>query len=160
MTATTAPLPEPKQRRWHPWPVGIVIYFASFVVMVIIFAIMASDVRFDLVAEDYYEQEVNYQSHMEAVRRAKSLDPGLEMNRQGNTLVLTFPPGHVPDTGLVHFYCPSNSDWDKRVTLSVNEVNQCLLSVDLLNPARYDVNVYWTTNGAKYFQESRIWIEK
>jgi hypothetical protein len=57
--------------RWNPWPVSIIVFFTVALLSCGAMIVFCNRHPADLVAADYYEQEVRYQGQIERLQRAQ-----------------------------------------------------------------------------------------
>ena len=53
------------------WGTGIAIFYGTFMVIMITFVIKSRSVDHSLVMDNYYEEDINYQSHMDKLAPEK-----------------------------------------------------------------------------------------
>lgn len=149
-----------KKMKLSPWPIGIAVYFFSFFVLVVIFAIKASGVRFDLVTKDYYAQELVYSDTMEARQRAMALEEKPAVRLHGHLLTVQ-PPAiweAAPEaTGRLHLYRASDARQDIRMEWNPGEPTH--LTVQGKLSGWYQVRLYWEADGKSYFDEHDVYLE-
>ena len=80
---------EEKKSRFNPWPVTIIVFFSVAICAAVGFVIFCTRQKVDLVAADYYDQEVRTRTSSTAsIGRRRCKHP-----RKWNT---TPPPGALP----------------------------------------------------------------
>ena len=80
------------------WPLGIMVVFALFFIGMAAAVVIAATHRDHLVSENYYEQELSFQSLIDATARAKAVGATLR---------------HVSGTGRVELRLPSGGTEQK-----------------------------------------------
>ena len=142
-----------KQRRFEPWPIGIIAFYSVFATTFIGFAIIvSSSLKFDLVSKDYYEKELRYEEHLQAVRRATALahQPVIDVGQQVATV--TLPDAWAADATDVRlvWYRPDNAKLDRIDAL---EFEQGVAETRLPQPGRWMVTLRWNLGDEEHLVE-------
>ena len=99
----------------NPWPLSIMVFFALAIAGAVVFVAFCNLHPTDLVAADYYEQELRYQEEMERVRRTRQLSetPGVSFIAEQHLIRIAVPAAHAGAdlTGAIHLYRPSTPPW-------------------------------------------------
>jgi hypothetical protein len=147
---------------FNPWPWGITTACALFAAGMFGFVIVSLFHRVDLVAPDYYEQEIRYQARLDQMNRARSLGGQIRVNYDatGQQIELRLPVDHAGASGRIHLYRPAAARLDRELPLHLDSAGiQRLDAVDL--PAGpWWVRLEWKVEDREYCQESRIVIPK
>lgn len=146
---------------WNPWPAGIIAFFITAIVGCAAFVVFCSMHPTDLVAADYYEQEVRYQGQMERIQRANEFGAmaSIRIDSETRQVVITLPPHHAQAaSGTVHFYRPSQAALDQRLPLDVDERGTQRVSSSDLRPGLWNVKVSWKVEGREYFLNQALEI--
>lgn len=153
-------MPTPPPKRFNPWPVGIIAFFVFFVACVIGFVVFSAFQRTDLVAADYYEQEVRFQEQINRVHRTAAwqgeiaivIDPPLQHLR------IALPAAHAArqPTGTVAFYRPSEAGLDRRFPLLVDQAGQQVLDVGGFASGLWRVRVTWAVGNEEFYREADV----
>ena len=142
------------------WGWKIVVLYSAFVIMTLAMVIYFMGHKVDLVAEDYYKQEIEYQNQMDKISNANSLkEPiGFEYFRSDRTIKLSFPQVHIEQKlkGKIHFYRPANADEDKEYELQPDSSGEQIISVGSLNRGLWKIKIAWNSGGKEYFDEKIV----
>ena len=87
------------------WGNKIVLSFILFATFIGYMVVKAFQEDFDLVAEDYYAQEINYQNKLNKLSNTADAGKEIKVKQIGGEILVTFPDQDV--TGSIHFYHPS-----------------------------------------------------
>lgn len=147
---------EPKRSRWNPWPIFITAYFVLGFAGCGFFIAFCNRHPPDLVASDYYEKEVRYQSQMENMHRAESASVRFDADRQLIQISLSREPLRSPATGSVQLYRPSATGLDRQLKLETNPEGEQAIDARDLAPGLWKVRVSWTTDQRDYFIDRKI----
>ena len=140
------------------WGTGILIVIILFLIAIISFVIFSTTHKVNLVEEDYYPKELNFDSQIEKNSNTEALDEKLKFTQQKEFIVITFP-GFVKEKqveGTILVYRPSDYDEDKLYKIELDENgSQFIPTIDLLK-GKYIFKVDWTFNEINYFQEEVV----
>jgi len=142
------------------WGTGIFLAFVIFVIitLVMVFYLMNQDVN--LVANDYYKQEIEYQNHIEMVKRTNALPESLKIIPKQNLVVLKFPSifAQTKIKGNIFFYRPSDRTKDVTIPLALNDNNEQIIPTSLLIKGMWKIQVKWEDSESTYFNEKIIMV--
>ena len=137
------------------WGTRIAIGYGGFVVFIMALVVMAFQQDFDLVADDYYEQEIAYQGRIDQMENANSDGQKVNITKGNSGYELAF--SEKAEEVKVHFFRPS--DDTKDVLLEEAAVESVLtVPSNQLIAGKYLVKVEWTANGKTYFQEDDLFV--
>ena len=165
MTTNNVEIPEPtcsNSTRWNPWPVCIIAFFTLAIIGCVAFVIFCTLHPTELVAKDYYEQEIRYQSQldrMEMVRASGSL-ASIQYNQSQKLITISIPEtGDKPrPTGKVDLYRPSAASLDQSVKLEVDGQGNQQIDAGTLQPGLWKVKVTWSAGGKDFFLDQKVRI--
>ena len=142
------------------WGTGIVLAFVGFISFILYFVInMNTNDKYDhdLVTEDYYKQELEFQTEIDKENNARSLESNLSWKKTPNGILILFPETLKAKeiTGKVFLYRPSNKQFDFETTISLS--NHYLLIPDKsLLDGRWNIKVDWQYDGVSYLYKKEI----
>lgn len=142
------------------WGTGIVIAFIAFISFIMYFVVnMNVNKKYDhdLVTEDYYKKELEFQNDIDKETNAKNLSENLSWEKTNEGLVITFPETFDINsiTGKVFLYRPSNKQFDFETELSLSNHNLLIPDNRLLD-GRWNIKVDWQYNGKSYLYKKEI----
>ncbi|GAA4767902.1 MULTISPECIES: FixH family protein [Flavobacterium] len=142
------------------WGTGIVIAFALFITFILYFVFkVQSDSHYDheMVTEEYYKKELNFQQQLDKSQNAYDLKEKLTISTQNDRLQISFPKSfdHKKIKGKVSFYRPSNQKLDFEIPISLSNSNLLVPKTDLVG-GRWDITVDWEYNGVGYFNKQSV----
>jgi hypothetical protein len=142
------------------WGTGIVIAFIAFISFIMYFVVnMNVNKKYDhdLVTEDYYKKELEFQNDIDKETNAKNLVENLSWQKTTEGLVITFPETLIKEniTGKVFLYRPSNKQFDFETELSLSNHNLLIPDKRLLD-GRWNIKVDWQYNGKSYLYKKEI----
>jgi hypothetical protein len=142
------------------WGIGIVIAFISFIAFILYFVITMStnkEYEHDLVTEEYYKQELQYQNEINKLKNAKTLSINIVYNKTNEGIIIQFPKNFDAEkiTGKMFLYRPSNKQLDFETTISLSKT-YLLIPDKRLVDGRWDIIIDWQYNGKKYLYKKSI----
>jgi len=137
------------------WGNRIVLAFVCFAGFIGYMVVRAFQEDFDLVTEDYYAREINFQQKLEKLAITESTGRSVKVKQELANVVVEFPD-HAAE-GTIEFYHPSREMFDKRYKIDLNSGSQLISKEDLI-PGNYRININWTADGQDFLQESKIFI--
>lgn len=142
------------------WGTGIVAAFALFISFILYFVIKTSTdttYEYDLVAEDYYKDELEYQNQINKLENTKKLAENVIFKTTQDGVLITFPKNFSPKDikGLVSLYRPSNRMLDREIPLSLSN-SSLLIPKKVLVGGRWDILIDWSYKDTKYLNKNSI----
>jgi len=142
------------------WGGRIAVLYGGFVILIATLVTGAMRQDFDLVADDYYQQEIAYQDVLDAGKNQSALTTAVLVSADERAITIEFPADFNGQmiNGSVHFYSPIDSKWDKQLALE-NVQNSITVARSELRNTTYMVKISWEANTKKYYQESEITLQ-
>jgi len=143
------------------WGTGIVITFAIFMGGTISTAVYLMNQDVNLVADDYYDQEINYQQQIDRMERTSQLGKKQIISFDGLAVKINIPKVLVSKRlkGEIYFYRPSDSNSDIKIPLITDTSGVQVIPLESLEMGLWTIKVSWLSNGKDYFSEYRILIQ-
>ena len=139
------------------WGNKIVLAFILFAAFIGYIVVRSFQQNIDLVAEDYYAQEINFQNKLNRLANAAESDKQVTVKQVGDQVWLTFPDSQ--SEGIIHFYHPSRKIFDRKFDIYPNKENVQKIDRSELIAGSYRVNISWKVENENYFQQSKIYIQ-
>lgn len=142
------------------WGTGITIVIILFMSFILFMVFKATNTKSDLHAVDYYHQEINYQTKIDAVHNAKKLMGEIVINQKKDRIAITYPIDFKEKkiSGTIHFFKPDNASFDRVFEIEANQNQQYFSKKDLVG-GWYLLKINWKSEGVAYFHEKRIQIK-
>ncbi|MDO6597073.1 FixH family protein [Oceanihabitans sp. 2_MG-2023] len=142
------------------WGTGIIIAFIGFISFIMYFIItMMTDSTYDhdLVTENYYKQELEFQNDINKETNAKSLTSNITWKKTEEGIQIIFPEDLSINSisGKVFLYRPSNKQFDFETPISLSNHNLLIPDKRLLD-GRWNIIVDWQYNGKNYLYKKEI----
>ena len=142
------------------WGTGIVLAFVGFISFIMYFIITMSvndKYDFDLVTEDYYGQELEFQNDIDKEANSKTLKTNINWKKTEDGLQIHFPEDLDINKieGKVFLYRPSNKQFDFEIPISLSNHNLLIPDKRLLG-GRWNIKVDWKYNANSYLYKTEI----
>lgn len=138
------------------WGNRLLIVFIAFAGMIFYLVYRCINTQVDLVTPKYYEEELKYEDHIDAVNNtAKIGDVNVQQNVSDVTVTLPKEMQGLKVTGEAWFYNKTNANNDKHVTF---ETNNCVTAFekDKLPKGNFLLKLSWKTGSENYYIEKSI----
>lgn len=134
------------------WGHGISIFVVAFMTMILYFLISSFSHTTDLVATDYYQQEVNYQEQINKEKNARHLKIDMIIKSEG--LHIQFP--EAIDEGVIQFFRPSDQQLDFDKPLKLTSEHLQLVDLQDITSGLWRIKLEWKQAGKAHFYEQSI----
>lgn len=143
------------------WGAGIAILYAGFVVMILLLVGMSASQKIDLVTDQYYEEELQFQDKINKVNLTKALTDPLTWQVEEQGIMIHYPKEFSADSlsGIVKLYCPSDNTKDRTFPIKVKNSEQLIAASDLKS-GRYYLQIDWKNGEQAYWNEGVVVITK
>jgi YD repeat-containing protein len=141
------------------WPVSIIGFFVVAVAFLATFIAWASRQREDLVADNYYDDEVRYQQRLDGLNRTLPLQSQIAVSYDaaGQSIRINLPAAQAPvAAGRVHLYRPSDERLDRELPLALTVGGEQRLDARSLQNGLWKVRVEWTANDRNYYYDQSV----
>ena len=142
------------------WGYRITILILAFVCMMTGLVIAAFMQDFDLVSEDYYGKELQFQSQIEKQKNQQQLSRSIQCNQKTDQLIVQFPEELWAKTieGEIVLYRPSDATKDIKIKLrpvfGEQIINKKKLSIGL-----YKIQINYTCDSKAYYFEEDLMVD-
>jgi hypothetical protein len=136
------------------WGHKLTIGFICFVIFMIGMVTISIRADYSLVDENYYEEEIAYQSKIDRLTNGESWKNTISLVQGNDFLNIYFEEANLINQGKVYFFRPSNDDLDFNLPL----VENYNLPTQKLAPGKWEVQFTWNYDGKSYQKNSIIYI--
>ncbi|MBT8267561.1 MAG: FixH family protein [Bacteroidia bacterium] len=144
------------------WGTSIVIAFIGFISFIMYFVITVNTDEkydYDLVTDEYYKEELRYQTTIDKEKNSKALKQNVTWQKTEKGMLITFPDTfdykHI--TGKLFLYRPSNRQLDFEIPISLSSYNLLIPDNRMLD-GRWNIYVDWEYQNMSYlFKEELIY---
>lgn len=138
------------------WGTGIWAFYGLFVLMILAMVGMSIVQKIDLVADDYYEQELRYQGRIDKIAHAKQLVTPLKWEVAETGITIQYPADMKGISGQIHFYCPSDNRKDFKIKVQPNQSGIQFIPTQKTPSGRYKIQIDWQANDVAYWNEGIV----
>jgi hypothetical protein len=139
------------------WGNRIALVITLFVAGILFMVFKAGTFNTDLVATDYYEQELQYQKVIDAGERADNLSSQVKVNQLSNQLEILLPEEMQGKTvsADIWLYCVADKSKDRRKKMQTNDGK---LFIELLpaNKGAYEIKLDWESEKVSYYFKEKL----
>lgn len=142
------------------WGNAIFLVMSAFILLMTSFMIRAASNQEELVAENYYEQEIEYQGQIDKLNMTSTLSQAVRMTVEGSELVIEMPVD-VRDktiTGELYLQRPSDSRADERMPIVLDANGTMRVALDERLKGAYNIQLDWSADGTAYLSKDRIYV--
>lgn len=134
------------------WGKGIFIFYSLFVIAILWVVVFSFSVDVNLVSDDYYKQEIAYESQIERIKNSESLVEKPTIVLKSNFVELTFPTNLKPK-GTILFFRPSDSSQDRRIAIALGANGTQQVDFSTQEGGKWIAKLTWSQDKKEYYQE-------
>jgi hypothetical protein len=142
------------------WGYRILTIYIIFIAGILFLVFKASSQNQDLVAADYYEQELKFQERIDETSRANALSASIDVKVCEQSLLIAFPAElkGVAVNANILLYCSADKkkDWARTASTSSAAIS---LPLAPGQQGVYDAKITWTANDIRYYSEQKLIIK-
>ena len=154
----------PRSSRWNPWPVSIIAFFVIALFGCGSFVAFCNRHPADLVATDYYEQEVRYQRQIDQLQNAQSQGTGawvaFDVAHMCIRISLPEAGSSSSPTGKIQLYRPSAMGLDCEYKLATDAQGVQVIDASNLTPGLWKARVSWKVGSQSFLIDQTIVVSK
>lgn len=143
--------------KWN-WGTGIALVYTLFVVTMVGMVVYSKTLDNSLVVDNYYEEDIAYQQHIDKLQNAASLPADLRIELVDQSVDLVFPPDMKDITGKVSFYRADDKSLDFAVDVQVGKDNTMRISTANILPGKWEIKVDWFGDGRPFYKEQAVYV--
>jgi hypothetical protein len=140
--------------KWN-WGTKLMLVFSCFIGAMIALVVMSMKQKVQLVAKDYYKDELRYQQVIHATLLANRLSSKATVQKEDNYVTIQLPQEMEGKqiNGTIFFYCAADDSKDKTFQLQLNKYARQQIPLFQFSAGSYLVKIEWTCNGQQYYTE-------
>lgn len=140
------------------WGYKIAAVYIGFVALILTLVGMAMSQRLDLVADNYYQQELEFQHKIDAREAARNLAEPLTWNIANNVVEVSFPSQFkgMAIEGTVYFFRASDARQDRKFAIKTDDFLKQTISTEGFAKGQYRLQIDWKVNSKAYYNEGII----
>ena len=142
------------------WGWRIALLYIGFVAFIVTLVVITFQYDVNLVAKDYYAQELMYQSQIDSNNNLQELDEKVSVKylKADGSLELLLPPASLAgDTkGVVQFFRPSDGKFDFQLSFDQTDGNILKYNTKEILPGYWRIKVSWKSEDKDYYFEEKL----
>lgn len=135
------------------WGHYIVLVFVCFVILIGFMVYRSFQNNHDLVAENYYEQEIKFQEIIDLKKKTSELEQDVVWKKIDNGILLDFPKVEGKISGVIELMRPSDKMMDLNLQIELTEDGYQLIDAQMLTKGKYLIKIFWQIDQEKYYTE-------
>lgn len=133
------------------------MFLICFVIFMGYLTYRAFNVDFDLVADDYYAQELAYEERLDEMRNVAALEEQPIVSIANGIVAINLPKSQALGShGEVYFYDPTSRKGDRTFALELDTEGRMELPVSVLDAHRYQLKLSWKNGDKTFFHETTL----
>ena len=142
------------------WPLGIIITFALFFIGMASVVLIAATHREHLVNDNYYEQELKYQSQIDGTARAQNSGATIRYAAADGKIIIMLPVVQLAQkfSGTVTLYRANDPKLDREFPLAPNTDGTQTLDASKIPAGPWSVRAAWLADDKNYFLEQKFTV--
>ena len=140
------------------WGKGIAIVYIVFVLLIAGLVYLTTQQKFDLVSDDYYEQELKYQDKLDANNNVVALNDKINFSLQGEKLTIELPSDlHTSNiSGRLNCYYKADSKHDLSFDFKPDENGKQVWERNKFNQGFYIMKLSFNDGIKNYYVEKEM----
>lgn len=142
------------------WGYRIALLYIGFVAFILTLVFFSYSISVDLVAKDYYRQELAYQKQIDKMENVLKLGkrPTLKVEATNALIRLQMPTEHENVEGEVLFFRPDSPKLDFKVPLLPAKDGSQVLPIGNLKKGLWRLKLTWKHAGKEFYFEEKVKI--
>ncbi len=137
---------------WGNWIVVVFIVFIALMATLVTICMKQDDLH--LVTNNYYEEEIKYQQHIDRViNTTASAKEAMTFDAKARILDLNLPVGAM---GELHLFRPSDAGMDRKIEVNIKDSKVNSVDLQSLQAGYWKVKLSWAEDGKTYYEEKKI----
>jgi hypothetical protein len=140
------------------WGTKITFLYLSFATMIGVMVYKSATQTVDLVAPNYYEQELKYQDKIDGINNLNAESKAILIQQHEGNVVFSFSKEMGTPEGHILFFKPDNASSDFKTEIKTDDEGVQTIEIKDLAKGTYLVKIDWKIGDKKFFKEERISI--
>ena len=149
-----------KKKNSMVWPIGIMVTYGIFMLFMFSYFAFSQSIGVDLIADNYYEQQIAYQNQIDRLERTNALPvrPQIFFDAGAQEVNVVFDHSLRPDAdgGRIMMVRPSNAAMDFAMPLRLNADGVQKFKNLRLRTGLWKAKIQWEMDSVEYFMEETI----
>jgi hypothetical protein len=138
------------------WGHGIAIFFVCFVTFMLVLVVKAFQENIDLVTDNYYQEELDYQTRIDKIKNNQLLLVPVEIKSELGGINIQFPEFESPIQGEIQVFRPSDAKFDLIREIDADVYYRQHISTSNLPGGFYKIKISWEAEGKEYYTEESV----
>jgi nitrogen fixation protein FixH len=141
------------------WKITIVYLLFAGGIMTLVMKSRAHKV--DLVVPDYYQQELAYETRLNAMRNVEAMSTKPVISCDGQEVKIVYPAQMNASncTGSVVMYRPSDLHDDRKTELSIGQNQEQVINTSDMKKGLYMLQLSWNSENKDFYTEQTIFLK-
>ena len=139
------------------WGKGIIITMGAFIVFILFMVFTLMSKKTDLVSEDYYKKEIDFEQEMEALKNASMIKEKVTITSNDAYIVIQFPSNENVSNIYIEMFRPDNKNDDQII--KEDNSKTVMISKKTLKKGTYNLTINYNINGKQLLQKEEIMIK-
>jgi hypothetical protein len=148
------------KKKWEIWPLGILIAMLTFMGSIVLAVTIMFNNEVPLVSDDYYKQEIAYQSRIDKETRVAdhARQPSMSYLKATDAMEITLPnfQPSARTEGKLTFFRPSNPSKDFILDFVPTDSGTQYIDLSKVDAGLWVVQLDWTEDGESYYYEQKL----
>ena len=141
------------------WGHKITLVFIAFMGLMAYLVYQSFQVNIDLVAEDYYQQELEYQQTINKKKNTRQLGQRISFTQENQALIVQFPDLFEQGVaGEISLFRPSDARFDVSTKIALDQNYRQSIPTSDLAKGYYKVKLDWKDGDKAYYHEESVFI--
>ncbi|WPP52090.1 FixH family protein [Catalinimonas niigatensis] len=140
------------------WGYKITFAFTAFVVFILFMVFKSFQQNVDLVADDYYKQEIEYQQRIDKINNTNTLSQAVSFVQENQQLIVQFPEESKKLEGEINLFRPSDARFDVSTQITLDEHQRQSIPTADIAKGYYKLKVDWKDGDKAYYHETSVFI--
>lgn len=136
------------------WGHGVFLALAAFIIFILsmLFLFPNGQKNSEMVTDNYYEEELQYQDVIDAKKRADNLSQKPSYSQTTDGIRIAFPEEYSNSDTAVKFVLNRTDDQnlDIKKTVQLNPDHSFTIPADVLKKGNYTLRLMWTKDKVDY----------
>lgn len=143
------------------WGNKLLLVFAAFGSMMGYMVYNCMKTPVNLVAKEYYKDELAYQQVIDAKDKSAALNTRIQLTQLSDSIVLQLPAEmkNKVINGELLFYYAADARRDRTIPLQADAEAQQSLPANTFIPGSYTVKITWQADSVHYYAEQPFTIQ-
>ncbi len=140
------------------WGWGIFIVLVLFIAFMVNLVYKSSQVRVDLVSENYYDKEINYQQQIDREKNSLGLVQDVQIRKNSEFVEIVYPLDFNGSgiSGDIQFFKPDNASLDFTLDVNAAEGNRQIINTMAFKQGWWEIKINWTYQQTDYYKSEKI----